>query len=295
MIESNPNPSLSQETIEDIASPDRFEVGELNIIPNHELSYFGEQLCYDGIVGKGETSKGLPFQINVEGRLRKNLRPFYVYRGSEIDVNLLSPPDEQGLGGKLMGHVTYHLREINPGLKSIIIEDNLGLKNIVQITAFVSANIPRQGIGTAVLQNGEQVLQKTLEQSLAYGLFPPDTSFVRLVVDTATLEGWTQEHFKKEPDEYRAVIDNKDNKQSKTFYRIMDVKAPEEWAQSLLQLQTQEKKVAFEKQIYEITGKNKIDRKMLPNFDKDTGESLDRMPVVQLERYLQDCMQESEG
>jgi hypothetical protein len=270
-------------------------VGELNIIPNHALSYFGEQICYDGIVGKGETAKGLPYEVSVEGRLRKNLSPIYMHRGSEIEVNLISPPDEQGLGGKLMGHVIYHLREMDPGLKKMVISDNPDLKNIVQITAFVSADIPRQGIGTAALQNGEQVLQKTLEQSLAYGIYPPDSSFVRIVMDMATLEGWTQEHFKKGPDEYREVIDHKNSNNNKTFYRIMDVKAPEEWAQSLLQLQTQEKKVAFEKQIYEITGKNKIDRKMLPNFDKDTGESLDRMPVVQLERYLQDCMQESEG
>jgi hypothetical protein len=289
MIESNPNPSFPQETIEDIASPDNPEVGELNIQPNYQSSYFGEQICYDGIVGKGETSKGLPYQIDVEGRLRKNLRPFYVYRGSEIEVILLSPLDEQGLGGKLMGHVKYHLREMNPDLKSTIIADNPDLKNIVQITAFVSADIPRQGIGTAALQNGEQVLQKTLEQSLAYGLYPPDTSFVRLVVDTATLKGWTQEHFKKGPDEYRAVIDNKDNKESnnsKMFFRIIDVKAPEKGSQESLQLKAQEKKADLEKQICDITGKNTIDKTLLPNFDLDTGESLDGMPIVQLESYL---------
>jgi len=242
-------------------------------------SYYGEQIEYREVpLGNKITNRGVSCDFKMSGRLRRNLSDD-PKRSSKIEISATNGSDDFG---------KFEYSFTNPQssmLRALEIKLSQGQRAVL-ISGYVTSQLPHKGVRTALMEEANDCIAEVVTHAVNYGIYPSDTIFVRVIIDRASLTGWTAlqtEARIAKGDQVKAVIPNH------MYCEVIKTRAPYmperiRTLQTVTEVKREEllEKIML-KQGNTVTDLEKLE---LPNFDPETGESLVGMQLTQLTEYL---------
>lgn len=257
---------------------------EVVIEPDENLTTFAEEVYYDGQLCSGITSKGLDFDAHIRGRVRKNLSED-PKRSSSLKIDLFDPEDSKTQAR--IGGADISIFEPSPGLLRAFEITPQPDQKIVVITTLLSSQRPRMGIGSKIFEVVSGTLPRIVDQTVEAGVFPLNTLFIRVIIDQASLDGWTKWQTDRMKQNGEDIVETK---AGTMFYQIIKPNMPRSDKQQAFKEKADEKNHDLQQRLNDIQTSRAIESSDLhpPKFDSETGESLDGMPITQLSNLVRE-------